>query len=74
MFRAVFLVLVITFLSGCAGVMAYREMQMSNDKQKLVRMYTQCVEQNSGNVSEIKSQCEPIIAPFRTNIAVTNGI
>ncbi len=45
--------------------MVYRAMQMTNDQQKLTRMYRQCIEDHYGKPDEIKQYCEPIVAPLR---------
>ena len=52
-------------LSGCGAVMAYRQMQIMNDEQKLMRLYRVCIEKHLGDPDAIAKNCEPIVAPLR---------
>ena len=52
-------------LSGCISVILYRKMQITNDQQKLMRMYRECIEKHLGDPDAIAKNCEPIVAPLR---------
>ena len=51
--------------SGCGAVYMYRQMQIKNDEQKLMRMYRECIERYYGDPDAIQKNCEPIVAPLR---------
>ena len=59
------LVPVLSMLSGCAPLLMYRESQVKNEQQKLMRLYRECIEKHLGDPDAIAKNCEPIVAPLR---------
>ncbi|MGH7963208.1 MAG: hypothetical protein ACRERD_15515, partial [Candidatus Binatia bacterium] len=61
--KAVAGILSVLFLySGCGAVRSYREMQIANDTQALLRKYRACVEANQATPEVIEKLCSPYLA------------
>ena len=65
--RLVFLALGMYCLSACGYVIAYREMQVANDKQALVRDYRTCVESHQTD----PSVCSGILEGLNSTVTAT---
>ena len=48
--------------AGCGAVRSYREMQIANDTQALLRKYRACVDANQVTPEIIEKLCSPYLA------------
>lgn len=56
-------ILSVLFLcSGCGAVRSYREMQIANDTQALLRKYRACVEANQATPEVVEKLCSSYLA------------
>lgn len=60
---------VLLLYTGCGVVRSYREMQIANDTQALVRQYRTCVDTNQMTPDLIEKLCSPYLAVIPTATA-----